>query len=1358
MTFNPSFEVSVNAQETGREIGNNVLWQLLSNNTLKFQAKGLPFHSYGNGIASIQPKEQNYFSIFKYNGGTNTPGKQDSIKSGIVGFWLNGVAVYSSNAGDLTPNGFIKILGYNYNAAYASTKSLGYNFLEDLAGGHTSSTLEDKTISNYHYHDYSFARAWTTGVAHTAGSRFANGIAEISVIPYLNGGLVHEDGHSKILGYSLDGYPIYGPYGYTDPTDPLGGVSIMSSGYQLKNQGYRSVDANNLKKYPMGIFVQDYMYNSGSDLDQHNGRYCCTPEYPDGTYAYFCSVDENLNPVYPYVIGDSFYGTRPGTDIILPPSTGTYPIWITEEGDLGKISSQKYYDLALEAVEPTGQGKIEFSLIAGELPKGLRIQPTGYISGNPELAYVLEGVPFNTNKDVTSTFTIRATSTIDYSITDRTFFITVTGNYPPEILTVSDPLGVYLDGTEINLQLEAIDLNQDNLTWSLLTGELPLGTTFNSNGLLSGIIQPEIYEFSVDKVGWDFSLWNNISWEFSTRGSSRTYNFTVAVTDSKVTTLKKYRIVVFAYNDVRADSLNLTTDLETLTCDLVPVRPPILVTKDLDKFQTVNSGGYFAFKFDGINYDQIPVYYSANVSNSSTWDSTGGFWDQNLFDKQSFSIPEGLTLDPITGWLTGFIKPQVETTRDYNFGVNVYSKDGYTTPLIFDNYKTTFDVYSQRLYTDSEEDGIKWINNKSSPTNTNRTNFITSQDVYSPLRIFTLTVLGNIDLNVQWITDTDLGSIIVGSVSNLAVEAQAVNKRPLTYSLKNGSKLPQGLALLQDGTVSGRVSFQSMGFDRGQTSFDKTLAAKFVYNQNTNFDNVFTFTVIANDYYNQLSAEKTFTVRTIPVTYEPYENLYIRCMPSVEKRIILEQIINNTDVFDPEDIYRPKDPYFGLASEIKFLVSYGIKASKLSDYIAAMQNRHFNKKFYFGDYKVATAKDSLGNSLYDVLYVDLIEDTKVYSESNGLVKKLIPAEFTNINLTKAKWRNPRAKTLPENQIYSDNTPTVDKTYLISSDNFYEFERLNVISPNDLTLMQRDINLNLQNSYLNSLPEWMVTVQDDGKILGYTSGAVLAYLKPGTGAKALYKIKNVPTLDINVVPFVSDRYVLNNSYTANFNLDTRRFISHRYTTFDNSSKGGLTIEPVFKVDFAVDRPFSSINGKTLNYVISTGGLDGITYNLQSKYIIFATQEKFNTTVWGNLSDDGWNYGGLSALGSVLGYKAKTINPTTTNRRGGVWQIHVDIDDVITLNFIREITPGEYIYVQDGNTHMNSLQLYDLGALSQGFTVPKYKQSYNRVYKARSITTFDKLSTEFINNVDTYTVPLQNDKYLKYPKIGVFTNGQ
>ncbi len=44
-------------------------------------------------------------------------------------------------------------------------------------------------------------------------------------------------------------------------------------------------------------------------LDQHNGRFCVTPEYPNGTYCYFATVDANWNSAYPYVVGPTFYGT-----------------------------------------------------------------------------------------------------------------------------------------------------------------------------------------------------------------------------------------------------------------------------------------------------------------------------------------------------------------------------------------------------------------------------------------------------------------------------------------------------------------------------------------------------------------------------------------------------------------------------------------------------------------------------------------------------------------------------------------------------------------------------------------------------------------------------------------------------------------------------------------------------------------------------------------------------------------------------------------------------------------------------------------------------------------------------------------
>ena len=998
-----------------------------------------------------------------------------------------------------------------------------------------------------------------------------------------------------------------------------------------------------------------------------------------------------------------------------------YPLWITKTGDLGKVSSQQFFDLVLQAEDPNGQGEITFELIAGTLPKGLQVDPNGYINGSPERSYTVQGVPFSTNVDITSNFTIRAKNSLDDSITDRSFFITVTGNFPPVITSLADPLGTFLDGTEISLQLNAIDINTDDtLTWSLLDGNLPPGITLDSNGLISGIIKPTIYSFSDSVTGWNQSNWNKNSWEFSTRSNNATFNFTASVTDGKAVVNQKYKIVVFAFNDLRADSATITADTINLTTDVYPRRPPIMLTKDLGDYATVNSGGYFSFKFDGVNYDNLPFAYNLSVSSGDGWDSDIGdskYWDTTLFDRSDTALPPGLSLDPVTGWLTGYIPPQVEVTKDYQFGVYLQSN--------------------------------------------------TDADNRSPIKTYTITILGNIDLAVTWDTPSDLGSINVGAVSNIAVSATAANGRDLTYRLVTGSHLPQGLQLLPDGTLSGRVSFQTMGFDHGATTFDKTLASKFIYSSNTNFDSKYTFTVICNDFFNQLSSQQTFTISVAPVTYEPYENLYIRCLPASDRRVILETIINNTDIFDPNDIYRPIDPYFGIQNEIKFLVSYGIKSSKTSDYIAAMQARHFQKKFYFGDYKLAQGKDVAGNVLYDVIYVDVIENTKIYENNNGITKKLIPAPFTNMNSSKAKWRNPRAASLKQNQLFSDNTiATDDTTAIFTNDSWYAFERLNVISPNDLTLMQNDLSANLQNSYLNSLPEWMVSVQKDNKVLGFTTGAVLAYLKPGTGEKALYNINRFVPFDIKYVPLVADRYVLNSSYSENFDIDSGSFITHKYTSFDYTSKGGNPITPVVNVDFAVDRPFESINGQPFDDIVASGGFDGINYNFNKKYIIFARQENYDESVWGALTNDGWNqYYDVSNSfdphiyeGSIPGYADKLDFGSIQNQRAGVWQITVNSTNVVWLTFIREINPGEYVLVTEGTSHANSFQLYDLNAMNNGFTVPSYTQTFSQVYLPRKPTTFDSNATNFLNNVETYTVPLQNDKYLAFPKIGVFTNGQ
>jgi hypothetical protein len=111
--------------------------------------------------------------------------------------------------------------------------------------------------------------------------------------------------HSPILGFAYDGNPIYGPFAHQNPLDPQSPIVRMTSSYTLNNNRPKGPSTTT---YPLGDFVNDYRYvhKSGS-LDENNGRFCITPDYPDGTYAYFLTIDSNQVPQFPYFIGENFY-------------------------------------------------------------------------------------------------------------------------------------------------------------------------------------------------------------------------------------------------------------------------------------------------------------------------------------------------------------------------------------------------------------------------------------------------------------------------------------------------------------------------------------------------------------------------------------------------------------------------------------------------------------------------------------------------------------------------------------------------------------------------------------------------------------------------------------------------------------------------------------------------------------------------------------------------------------------------------------------------------------------------------------------------------------------------------------------
>ncbi len=134
--------------------------------------------------------------------------------------------------------------------------------------------------------------------------------------------------HAPNIGYAFDGFPVYGAYGFKN-TDGTGGIARMESSFQERAITERTTLADGTVlpatqygpsvslDYPLGYYIEDFEFIEGlGDLDEHNGRFCVTPEYPEGIYAYFVSINEAGEAVYPYTLGETYYG------IVQPGNTG----------------------------------------------------------------------------------------------------------------------------------------------------------------------------------------------------------------------------------------------------------------------------------------------------------------------------------------------------------------------------------------------------------------------------------------------------------------------------------------------------------------------------------------------------------------------------------------------------------------------------------------------------------------------------------------------------------------------------------------------------------------------------------------------------------------------------------------------------------------------------------------------------------------------------------------------------------------------------------------------------------------------------------------------------------------------------
>ncbi|MFP5042960.1 YHYH protein [Parasediminibacterium sp. JCM 36343] len=283
----------------------NVQTVQYSTNYVYIRTKGLPAYVTGpflDGNPSIATSQN---AIFKFpltpvkNTGTAT-----STTGGNIGIFINGVALFDyrdgyswkSSTSTLTQRGGDGV--WNRDAIVGET--IGF----DCAKGHPA-------MGNYHHHQNPSAFKLDLKTLSTVCSLYdADGLY-----------VLDSTKHSPLIGFTYDGFPIYGAYGYKN-VDGTGGIVRIKSSYAKRNITKRTTYSDGTSvtagpdvstTYPVGYFREDYQYNATSAatpdyLDEHNGRFCVTPEYPAGVYCYFATVDANWNSAYPYVVGPSFYG------------------------------------------------------------------------------------------------------------------------------------------------------------------------------------------------------------------------------------------------------------------------------------------------------------------------------------------------------------------------------------------------------------------------------------------------------------------------------------------------------------------------------------------------------------------------------------------------------------------------------------------------------------------------------------------------------------------------------------------------------------------------------------------------------------------------------------------------------------------------------------------------------------------------------------------------------------------------------------------------------------------------------------------------------------------------------------------